>query len=127
MVQEAEALMRRIEMEQKANALLEEAMTRRDLNALTNAIAGCDRMVPPLRHARLDEAREMMVRGERGREGEGVSVVFVWCEFRVLFCAQGGKFVVWACLGMGLKCCCGVRGGWVVGAGAAYGGEEGVG
>lgn len=61
-VQEAEALMRRIEMEQKANALLEEAMQRRDLNALTNAIAGCDRMQPPLRHARLDKAREMMVR-----------------------------------------------------------------
>lgn len=61
-VQEAEALMRRIEMEQKANALLEEAMQRRDLNALTNAIAGCDRMQPPLRHERLDQAREMMVR-----------------------------------------------------------------
>ena len=53
--------MRRIEMEQKAYALLDEAMSRRDLNALTNAIAGCDRMTPPLRHAKLEKARDMKV------------------------------------------------------------------
>eukprot|EP00904_Undaria_pinnatifida_P002449 jgi/Undpi1/12204/HiC_scaffold_5.g01880.m1 len=58
-VQEAEALMRRIEMEQKAYALLDDAMSKRDLNALTNAIAGCDRMSPPLRHAKLEKARGM--------------------------------------------------------------------
>ena len=67
MVQEAEALMRRIEMEQKAYALLDDAMSKRDLNALTNAIAGCDRMSPPLRHAKLEKARGMKVR--RGRSG----------------------------------------------------------
>lgn len=60
-VQQAEALMRRIEMEQKATALLDDAMSKRDLNALTSAIAGCDRMAPPMRHQKLDEAREMMV------------------------------------------------------------------
>lgn len=53
--------MRRIEMEQKAHALLDEAMNRRDLNALTNAIGGCDRMVPPLQHEKLDKARKMKV------------------------------------------------------------------
>ncbi|CAM9899250.1 unnamed protein product, partial [Sphacelaria rigidula] len=46
-VQQAEALMRRLELEQKAYSLLEEAMQRRDLNALANALAGCDRMDPP--------------------------------------------------------------------------------
>lgn len=61
-VQQAEALMRRMELEQKAYALLDEAMQKRDLNALVNAIAGCDRMQPPLEHAKVDKARELKVR-----------------------------------------------------------------
>lgn len=60
-VQQAEALMRRLELEQKVYALLDEAMQRRDLNALTNGIAGCDRMIPPLVHEKVDKAREMKV------------------------------------------------------------------
>lgn len=64
-VQQAEALMRRMELEQKAYALLDEAMQRRDLNALVNAIAGCERMNPPLEHPKVDKAREMKVRVER--------------------------------------------------------------
>lgn len=68
-VQEAEALMRRIEMEQKAYALLDEAMARRDLNGLANAIAGCERMVPPLVHEKVHKARAMKVRqGSKGLE-----------------------------------------------------------
>lgn len=60
-VQQAEALMRRLEMEQRANTLLDEAMQRRDLNALANALAGCDRMNPPLVNAKVEKARKMKV------------------------------------------------------------------
>lgn len=61
--------MRRIEMEQKAYALLDEAMARRDLNGLANAIAGCERMVPPLVHEKVNKARAMKVR-QRSKELE---------------------------------------------------------
>lgn len=54
--------MRRLELEQKAYSLLEEAMQRRDLNALANALAGCDRMDPPYKHRKVDEARQMQVK-----------------------------------------------------------------
>lgn len=54
--------MQRMELEQKAYSLLDEAMQRRDLNALVNAIAGCERMNPPLEHPKVDKAREMKVR-----------------------------------------------------------------
>ncbi|CAN0175212.1 unnamed protein product, partial [Discosporangium mesarthrocarpum] len=60
-VQEAEALMRRLEQESKALALVQEAILRRDLNALNNAIGGCDHMRPPLRNPKVDEARDLKV------------------------------------------------------------------
>lgn len=98
-VQEAEALMRRIEMEQKAYALLDEAMGRRDLNALSNALAGCDRMVPPLKHAKVEKARQMKVgdgnlkRGGRGGGGGTVDITHVVFLYTVSLsgpCGRGG-------------------------------------
>eukprot|EP00953_Heterococcus_sp_UTEX-ZZ885_P033799 17565-Heterococcus_DN1.PRE.1 len=56
LVQEATVLLRRLEQEVKVVGLIEDALAHSDLNALLSAIADAQRMSPPLKHQRLDDA-----------------------------------------------------------------------